>query len=123
MPAWSSTRAALVFVIDRSLQNREREVSLGHEEAAFGDALGCDARQVLREVAQAAPSGNSIVEGLRDGGDLFTGLVREFQAETKDSGGHPLFQMTAGLLRFSAEHRVAAADVGHQRMRAACGVA
>src|SRR5437868_15292237 len=104
MPACSSTRAALVFVIDRSLQNRQREVSFGHEEAAFGDALGGDARQVLREVAQAAPSRDSIVEGLGDGGDLFTGLVREFQAEAKNSGGNPLFQVTAGLLRFSAEH-------------------
>ena len=40
-----------------------------------------------------------------------------------DSRREPLGQMQARLLRFGAEYRVAAAHVGHHRMRAAAGIA
>ena len=49
--------------------------------------------------------------------------MHELQAEVADAGGAPGFQVQAGLLRFGAEDGVAAADVGHHRMRAPGGIA
>src|SRR5476651_2304675 len=64
-----------------------------------------------------------IAERLRDRRHLSPRFMREFQPELVDAGGAPVVEMSAGFLRLGAEDGIAAAYVGHHRMRAACRVA
>ena len=59
---------------------------------------------------------------LADAGHLFRRLMDKLEPEMPDSRREPLGQMEARLLRFGAKYSVAAADVGHYRMRAARGI-
>src|SRR5262245_47533113 len=53
---------------------------------------------------------------------LLRRFVRELQTEICNTSVTPICQVQARLLRFGAEHRVAASDVGQHRMRSSGGV-
>ena len=74
--------------------------------------------KVSREVA-ACP----LFESSRDARHLRGGFVRELEPEMADAGARASRPDAGGFLRFGAEDGIAAADVGHHRMRAAGRIA
>src|ERR1700676_2873933 len=70
-----------------------------------------------------ATAGQGIAERRYNSIHLTSGFMREFQTELVDAGGPPVIQVRACFLRLGTETRIAAAYVGHHRMRAACRVA
>ena len=73
--------------------------------------------------AQALPAGQRIGESPRHASHLLARFVGKLQAEAVDSRGQPLLQVPAGLLRLSAEDRIAATYIRHHRMSAAAFIA
>ena len=66
-------------------------------------------------------AGEEVRERPADAGNLIRRLVDKLDPEMPDSRREPFRQMQARFLRFGAKDGVAAADVGHHRMRAAVG--
>ena len=65
------------------------------------------------------PSRDCFGEGICNLADLIRGLVDELKAIVLDSGGEPLSEMSAGFLSFRSENRIAAPDIGDDRMGSA----
>ncbi len=101
------------------MQNGETLEVLGHEEASFGDSLGSMTFQFTAQLAPADSAGEKCLERGCDVLNLMRRFVYEFQTKVANTGLAPRIDMRTRLLRFRAEDRIPAADVGYHRMRTA----
>ena len=95
------------------LEDPEDRVGFGDKEAAFGEAFGGELAEEALEVAAA------LLESACDVADLGWSFVDEFEAVVVDAGAVPVLKMGGSVLGLGAEDRVAAADVGDDRVAAA----
>ena len=95
----------------------------GHEKTALGHSLGRDFAELPAQVGGLGAARQGVVECVGDTGYRGGRFMNELHAEVADAGIQPVDQMRGGFLRFRAEDGVAAANVGHDGMGSAVGIA
>jgi len=68
------------------------------------------------------PAGQAVFKRSANSSHLLRRFVDKLEPEVTNSRRKPGRKMRAGLLRFGSENSIAAADVGHHRMRASTGI-
>lgn len=96
---------------------------LWNKQAALGDAVRGAASQLARQFTRRLPVGQGCGESAGNLRHLFTRLVDKVQAEMAYPHTAPCVQVLAGRLCLGSEHGVAAAHVGHDRVRAPLDIA
>ena len=69
------------------------------------------------EFLSGRTTSDTVLKCPADPGHLLRGFVDKLEPEMADARREPICKMRAGFLSFSSENGIAAADVGHHRMR------
>src|SRR5689334_2072942 len=108
--------------VSKLLQNRQHRIR-GNEQAALGHAFRSAMHERAAQFLRCQTVAEEIFEGAADSNHLHRRLMDKFQPEMPDSRIEPAPKMPAGFLGLGSENRIAAADVGDQRVRPSAGVA